>query len=143
MCCGHLYLLCQCLWARCASVRVLAVPTRADTSAAAVLLEDIVILVPCWGGQALAGREAWRWRRWHALAAADTSACWAQSSLSSSLTGIDFLGFFAGGSTRALPPTGVGERGGGPCHAAAPAWLRGTGVAARAEAAVASGAAGC
>ena len=61
---------------------------------------------------------------------ADTSACWAQSSLSSSLTGIDFLGFFAGGSTRALPPTGVGERGGGPCHAAAPAWLRGTGVAA-------------
>ena len=51
MCCGHLYLLCQCLWARCASVRVLAVPTRADTSAAAVILEDIVILVPCWGGQ--------------------------------------------------------------------------------------------
>ena len=73
MCCGHLYLLCQCLWARCASVRVLAVPTRADTSAAAVLLEDIVILVPCWGGQALGGRRAWRWRRWHALAAAEVT----------------------------------------------------------------------
>ena len=57
----------------------------------------------------------------------------AQSSLSSSLTVIDFLGFFAGG-TRALPPTGVGERGAGPIS-------RGTGVAARAEA-VASGATG-
>ena len=56
----------------------------------------------------------------------------AQSSLSSSLTGIDFLGFFAGG-TRDLPPTGVGERGVGPMPRG------GTGVAARAEA-VASGA---
>jgi hypothetical protein len=70
------------------------------------------------------------------------SFCRAQSSLSS-LTTIVFFTFFAGGSILALPPTGVGERGGGPCHAAAPAWLRGTGVAARAEAAVASGAAGC
>ena len=58
----------------------------------------------------------------------------AQSSLSSSLTGIDFLGFFAGG-TRAWPPTGVGERGVGPMPRG------GTGVAARAEA-VASGATG-
>ena len=55
----------------------------------------------------------------------------AQSSLSSSLTGIDFLGFFAGG-TRDLPPTGVGERGAGPMPRGG-----GTGVAAREEAVVA------
>ena len=55
----------------------------------------------------------------------------AQSSLSSSLTGIDFLGFFAGG-TRALPPTGVGERGAGPMPRGG-----GGGVAAREEAVVA------
>ena len=46
----------------CVSVRVRGVPTRADTSAAAVLLEVIAILIPCWGGQALGGRRAGRWR---------------------------------------------------------------------------------
>ena len=56
----------------CVSVRVRGVPTRADTSAAAVLLEVIAILIPCWGGQALGGRRAWRWR-WHALAAAEVT----------------------------------------------------------------------
>ena len=56
----------------CVSVRVRGVPTRADTSAAAVLLEVIAILIPCWGGQALGGRRAGRWR-WHALAAADVT----------------------------------------------------------------------
>jgi hypothetical protein len=33
-------------------------------------LEDVPVLFPCWGLQALgAGRRAWRWHRWHALAA--------------------------------------------------------------------------